>query len=94
VASVLAADTAAIYMGAGEAHAIATALLSAGKAAGTPIALIEDASLPATTVQFTTLAELPQLATRGGPTLILLGEVYGEALRALAELRERASHRL
>jgi len=31
-------------------------------------------------VQYATLADLPRLVTRGGPTLILLGEVYREAL--------------
>jgi uroporphyrin-III C-methyltransferase len=97
VASVLAADTAAIYMGAGEAHAIAAALIAAGKPAGTPIALVEEASLPTGRVRYATLAELPQLATRGGPTLILVGEVYAEALCALtrdcADPLERASHR-
>lgn len=80
VASVLAADTAAIYMGAGEAVAIAAALIGAGKPAHTPLALVEDASLPGKRVQYATLGDLPRLATRGGATLILLGEVYGEAL--------------
>jgi uroporphyrin-III C-methyltransferase len=73
--SVLAADTAAIYMGAGEAAAIGGALIAAGKSPYTPVALIEDASLPTMTVQYASLAELPRLATRGGPTLILLGEI-------------------
>jgi len=80
IAAVLAADTAAIYMGAGEAEAIAAALIAAGKPARTPTALVEDASLPGMRVQYATLEELPQLATAGGPTLILLGEVYREAL--------------
>lgn len=88
VESVLAADTAAIYMGAGEAHAIAAALMAAGKPAATPVALVEAASLPGAGVQYGTLGGLPQLATRGGPTLILLGEVYAEALaEALASAR-------
>src|SRR4051794_20175560 len=92
VASVLAADTAAIYMGAGEAQAIAAALIAAGKPAQTPLALVEDASLPGKRVQFATLGDLPRLVTRGGPTLILLGEVYGEALAParLQPLRRRA----
>lgn len=86
VASVLAADTAAIYMGAGEAAAIAAALIGAGKPAHTPLALVENASLPGKRVQYATLGDLPRLVTLGGPTLILLGEVYGEAL-ALARLQ-------
>lgn len=95
IASVLAADTAAIYMGAGEAEAIARALIQAGKPASTPVALVEDASLPGMSVRYTTLRELPGLATRGAPTLILLGEVYREALlEAASTLRARISQRL
>jgi uroporphyrin-III C-methyltransferase len=90
IRSVLAADTAAIYMGAGEAQAIAAALIAAGKPARTPVALVEDASLPGMRVQYATLEELPRLPTRGGPTLILLGEVYAEALLAVQRLRPRA----
>jgi uroporphyrin-III C-methyltransferase len=76
VESVLSADTAAIYMGAGEAQSIAAALMAAGKPALTPIALVEDASLPSMRVQYAALHELPQLAGSRRPTLILLGEVY------------------
>jgi len=92
VASVLAADTAAIYMGAGEAQAIAAALIAAGKPAQTPLALVEEASLPGKRVQYARLGDLPRLVTRGGPTLILVGEVYGEALAlaGLQPLRRRA----
>ena len=86
VACVLAADTAAIYMGAGEAPAIAAALIAAGKPANTPTALVEDASLPGMRVQYATLHDLPRLPTSGGPTLILLGEVYREALLKVAAL--------
>jgi uroporphyrin-III C-methyltransferase len=89
VAAVLAADTAAIYMGAGEARAIAAALIAAGKPANTPIALVEDAALPGTRVQYATLQELPTLTTSGGPTLILLGEVYREALLEAAAMLGR-----
>lgn len=78
---VLHADTAAIYMGAGEADAISAALIRAGKAASTPLALVESASLPAARQAFGTLGELPALAARtaGGPVVILLGRVYREA---------------
>ena len=89
VAAVFAADTAAIYMGAGEARAIAAALIAAGKPANTPIALVEDASLPGTRVQYAALQELPTLTTSGGPTLILLGEVYREALLEAAAMLGR-----
>ena len=81
VAAVMAADTAAIYMGAGEGAAIAASLLGAGKPASTPVAVVENASLPGIAVRFGTLAILAELAPRetSGPALILLGEVYAEA---------------
>jgi uroporphyrin-III C-methyltransferase len=95
IASVLAADTAAIYMGAGEARAIAAALIQAGKPPSTPVALVEEASLPAMSVQYATLRELPSLVTRGAPALILVGEIYREALlEATSTLRPRISQRL
>ena len=83
VQTVMAADTAAIYMGAGEAAAIAQALIQAGKPAATPVAVIENASLGAA-VASGKLVELPQLAAQlsGGPVLILLGEVLRKAVSA------------
>jgi uroporphyrin-III C-methyltransferase len=83
VQTVLAADTAAIYMGAGKALAISQALLEAGKSAATPVALIENASL-GVVVARGKLVELPQLAAQlsGGPVLILLGEVLKKGVSA------------
>lgn len=75
----LAADTAAIYMGAGEAESIAHELIAAGKAATTPVAVIENASLPDSKFRFGTLERLPEIAKPGGPSLILLGEVFQDA---------------
>src|SRR6266851_4992030 len=43
--TVLAADTAAIYMGAGDAASISQALIAAGKSPTTPAVIIENASL-------------------------------------------------
>lgn len=90
VPTVLAADTAAIYMGAGEALAISEALIRAGKPAATPVAVIENASLGAAVARGK-LAELPQLAAQlsDGPVLILLGEV----LRKAASGAQRATAR-
>jgi uroporphyrin-III C-methyltransferase len=82
VAAVLAADTAAIYMGAGEAEAIAAALIGAGKPADTPVAVVENASVAPATARGT-LQDLPRLArSAGGPIVILLGEAYAEAAEA------------
>ena len=90
VRTVLAADTAAIYMGAGEALAISEALIKAGKPAATPVAVIENASLGAVVARGK-LVELPQLATQlsGGPVLILLGEVLRKALSAVQRATPR-----
>jgi uroporphyrin-III C-methyltransferase len=82
----LAADSVAIYMGAGEAESIAHHLIAGGKAAATPVVVMENVSLPDSRRSVCTLQELPQCAQRaGGPALILIGEVY----RHLLEL-ERA----
>ena len=91
VDAVLAADTAAIYMGAGEAPAIAGALMAAGKPGSTPVAVVESASLPGSRARFGLLRDLPALAPAlpAGPTLILLGEVYAEAA---AVFERQASH--
>jgi uroporphyrin-III C-methyltransferase len=92
IRAALAADTVAIYMGAGEGGAIAAALIGAGKAASTPIAIVESASLPDMDVTYGTLASLPQWNGKGGPVLILLGEVYGEAAAAALRGLRKASH--
>jgi uroporphyrin-III C-methyltransferase len=93
VAAVMAADTAAIYMGAGEAIAIAQALIAAGKPGSTPVAVVESSSLPESRVRFGSLKNLPELAPAmpGGPTLILLGEVYAEAARVLERQASQAA---
>ena len=89
--AVLAADTSAVYMGGGDAAAIAQALLGAGKSASTPVAIVENASLEAAQMHRGTLAELPELAARlgGGPALIMLGEVLSEAVSAAARATAR-----
>lgn len=77
----LAADTVAIYMGAGEAKAICSALIAAGRSRATPAVIVENASLPDARRFFGTLGTLESLAAEasGGPALVLLGEVYREA---------------
>jgi uroporphyrin-III C-methyltransferase len=80
-ASVLTADTAVIYMGAGLAQSIAETLIARGKPADTPVALVEDASLAGSRVRYGPLADLPLLAALcgSGPAVIILGEVLREA---------------
>jgi uroporphyrin-III C-methyltransferase len=82
--TVLAADTAAIYMGAGDAASIGRALIGAGKAPATPAVIIENASLEHARIVRGTLAELALLASQlgDGPALIVLGEVLRNAASA------------
>ena len=93
VSAVLHADTAAIYMGAGEAAAIARALMDAGKPPSTPVAVIENASLPGASRHLGTLARLEEVAARGsgGPSLILLGENYRDSAIIAAWRQEQPS---
>lgn len=85
--SVLAADTAAIYMGAGEAHAISAQLIALGKPSHTPVLIVENVSLPPRREFATTLAELGDIAGEAlsGPALILMGEVYRARVAAAAQ---------
>ena len=89
-ASALAADTAAIYMGAGEAAMISTTLIARGRDAATPVALVESASLVRASVRYGTLGALPELAALSGPgpVVILLGEVLREKLLAQIALSQ------
>ena len=78
--AVAAADTAVLYMAAGEAAAVRAALIGAGMRPETPVALAENVSLAGAAVFAGVLEELPQLAAGlgdGGPALIILGEVCG-----------------
>jgi uroporphyrin-III C-methyltransferase len=80
-----AADTAVIYMGAGEAEQVAGALRAHGTATDTPIVLVENASRADHRHLAGTLHDLPALAARrgGGPAVIVVGDV-GRALALAA----------
>ena len=82
-----AADTAVIYMGAGQAAEIAAALIAAGAPRDLPVLVAENATLPEARCLALTLRELPHIAEHGltGPTLIMLGRVFASALAASAE---------
>src|SRR6266567_4135437 len=90
VASVLAADTAVIYMGAGLADAISAELINRGEPKDTPLVLVESATLPERRVLRGTLADLPELArkTGAGPAVVLLGEVLKAAFAKPAATEE------
>ena len=73
-----AADAAAVYMGVGQAEEIAARLLAAGMSEGTPLVIVENASLPEARRFYGTLASLPAIAAREmqGPAIILMGPQF------------------
>ena len=85
--AVAAADTAVLYMAAGEAEAVKDALLRQGMSATTPVAVAENVSLDSSSMRCGNLAELPDLAAalEGGPALVLIGDVFA-ALEAQRNL--------
>ena len=84
----LAGGTVAVYMGRTVAAGVAQRLMAAGLSAVTPVALIENATLP-TSRQFAgTLADLVTFGERtdvDGPALIVIGKAAAEGARANAE---------
>jgi uroporphyrin-III C-methyltransferase len=79
-----AADTAVIYMGAGQAESVAAALIAAGAPRSLPVLVVENASLPDSRRFALTLDELPRITQHGltGPAVIMLGRVFAAALTA------------
>jgi uroporphyrin-III C-methyltransferase len=76
--AVVGADTSVLYMGIGQAAAIARCLLERGMSPATPVRVVENASLPGMREIQLTLSELPLAAEMGvtGPALIMLGDVF------------------
>jgi uroporphyrin-III C-methyltransferase len=73
----VAADSTVLYMAAGQAPQIASALIAAGKPATTPVAVVENASLPDEQRLFTTLAGLTGSSLKfAGPAVLCVGEVF------------------
>lgn len=72
-----AADSTILYMAAGQAPQIAAALIRAGRAASTPVAIVENASLENEQRIFTTLAGLTGSALQlTGPAVLCIGDVF------------------
>lgn len=93
-----AAETLVLYMAAGEADAVATALIAAGRPARTPAAIIENASGADERTVRGTLGELPALVAtlRGGPALVVIGEVVRVrtvAAKSPADIEPRSASR-
>ena len=82
-----AADTAAIYMGAGQAEEITAALLAAGAPPGLPVLIVENATLTDARRIALTLAALPRIAEFGisGPVVIMLGAVFASTAATVVE---------
>ena len=74
----LGADSVILYMAAGASQSIAASLIDAGKAAATPVALVESATLPEEQRVFTTLGALraAALPRAAGPVVMCVGEVF------------------
>ncbi len=83
--AVLACDAAAIYMGVGQAAAIAAALIAGGMSPDQPVVIVENASHPDARRLHGTLRALPHLADAvlAGPAIILVGAQF--APRAIHE---------
>lgn len=74
--------TLVVYMGASKAASIAENLIAAGRGASTPVAVIENGTLPNQKILTGALAGLGELVARGrveGPALLVIGEVAGLA---------------
>jgi uroporphyrin-III C-methyltransferase len=91
-ASVVAADTAVIYMGAGQAQLIADTLIARGMPPTTPAMVVENASLPQQRSRCCALRALPQAAEylSGGPALIMLGQGYAAPQESAATAHPQA----
>jgi siroheme synthase len=97
--SVASADTAVLYMAAGQAAEIARVLEGQGMSPATPVMIVENASLPDARQIGTTLRGLRESAERQfhGPALLFFGEVYRQrahALIAAASLEDEAPDEL
>ena len=87
------ADTTALYMGAREAAGIAQELMRRGRHPDTPVAAIENASLPGARHWLATLGSLAHLEQQEftGPVVLLIGDVLKEQVGASQlALRKRA----
>lgn len=74
------ADSAALYMGAGQTQAVAAKLIAGGLPLNTPVVIVENATLPTmmqTATNLGILRHAPERITQG-PALILIGRVFGD----------------
>ena len=90
----LSSDSVVLYMAAGASQEIAAALVAGGKRAGTPVALVESASLSAERRVRTTLGALAAapLPRAEGPVVMCVGETFGHAARTEDALDGSGTH--
>ena len=92
LSSAAAADSTVIYMAAGQAPRIAAALIGAGRPPGTPVAIVENASLENEQRIFTTLGGLMAFSlSLTGPAVLCVGEVFAAPAAALSIARDHES---
>ncbi|MEM8617755.1 MAG: siroheme synthase CysG [Pseudomonadota bacterium] len=83
------AQTVVVFMGVGTSGTISEKLIAAGRAASTPVAVIENGTRENEIRVYGTLAELPSMIERGGikgPALLIIGEVSAIPAEALVQL--------
>jgi uroporphyrin-III C-methyltransferase/precorrin-2 dehydrogenase/sirohydrochlorin ferrochelatase len=86
--------TLVVYMGVATAATLSRRLIEAGRPADTPVAVVENASLPGERTVFTTLEDLAPALSRDevkGPAAIVIGEVVRRAPGALAAISQQAA---
>ena len=92
-ASVLNADTAMLYMAAGQAPQLAAALIARGKSADTPAVVVESATLPEERRIHTSLAGLTASTLNlSGPAVLCIGEVFRTQAASSHEAMRRERH--
>lgn len=85
--------TLVVYMGVATAATLSRRLIDAGRPSATPVAVVENASLPAERTIFTTLEDLASSLSREsvtGPAAIVIGDVVRHAPGALSVLSRQA----
>ena len=88
------AQTVVVFMGVGTSGVISQKLLQAGRSADTPVAVIENGTRKNEIRVFGKLAELSSMIENAGikgPALLVIGEVVGNSLDALADLALEAA---
>jgi uroporphyrin-III C-methyltransferase len=94
--SVCSSDSAVLYMEAGQAQQVATELIKHGLSRSTPVAIVENASLPEAARTACTLDEMQRAAqwTQRGPAVILIGEVFRHAGTSVRSAADPANNEL